>query len=56
MENPARMTKRCQRDLALMTKQYSTIFIPELIDGQIDKWHVTFMGAKDTLYEGETFK
>ena len=56
MDNPVRMTKRCTRDLSMMTKQYSGIFTPELINGEINHWHVTFMGAKDTLYQGETFR
>ena len=56
MENPARMAKRCKRDLELMTKQYADLFIPELINGQINLWHVTFRGAPNTLYHGETFK
>ena len=50
------MTKRCQRDLALMTKQYSDLFIPELVNGEINHWIVTFKGAQGSIYDGEVFK
>ena len=56
MDNPKRMLKRCQRDLQIMSKNDSGIFIPELVNNQLDHWLVSFQGAKDTLYQGEHFR
>lgn len=50
------MTKRLTKDLEAIQKNYKDIFTVTLPNNDLKTWHVTFSGAKGSLYEGEEFK
>lgn len=50
------MTKRLTKDLEAIQKNYKDIFTVTLPSNDLKTWHVTFSGAKGSLYEGEEFK
>eukprot|EP00825_Cyclidium_porcatum_P048250 TRINITY_DN8050_c0_g1_i1.p1 TRINITY_DN8050_c0_g1~~TRINITY_DN8050_c0_g1_i1.p1 ORF type:complete len:171 (-),score=32.32 TRINITY_DN8050_c0_g1_i1:451-963(-) len=56
LEMEARMTKRLQKDLEAMQKNYKEQFVVTLPNNDLKTWHIAFKGAKGTLYDGEQFK
>lgn len=47
------MTKRLQKDLEAMQKNYKEQFQVTLPNNDLKTWHISFKGAKGTLYDGE---
>lgn len=52
----SRMTKRLQKDLETIQKNYKESFIVELPNNDLKIWFIYFTGPKTTVYEGEQFK
>ena len=50
------MTKRLQKDLEAIQKNYKDQFEVTLPTNDLKLWYVTFKGAEGTLYEGEKYK
>ncbi|KAM3136268.1 hypothetical protein pb186bvf_011567 [Paramecium bursaria] len=51
-----RMTKRLQKDLEQLQKNYADVFQVKNPGNNLKHWIVAFEGAKGTLYEGEKFE
>ena len=41
----SRMSKRLQKDLEAIQKNYKDIFAVELINNDLKQWHITFTAA-----------
>ncbi|KAL4452961.1 hypothetical protein ABPG74_002526 [Tetrahymena malaccensis] len=52
----ARMTKRLQKDLEAMQKNYKDQFHVTLPNNDLKLWHVEFTAAQGTIFQGEKFK
>lgn len=52
----ARMTKRLQKDLEAMQKNYKDLFAVTLPNNDLKLWHIDFTGAQGTVFHGEKFK
>ena len=50
------MTKRLTKDLESIQKNYKDIFTVTLPNDDLKTWHITFQGAKESIYAGEEFK
>jgi len=52
----SRMTKRLGKDLEAMQKNYKDVFKVDLPNSDLKIWHISFIGAAETIYTSETFK
>ncbi len=51
----SRMSKRLTKDLEAIQKNHKDIFTVTLPNDDIKLWHVSFIGAKESIYAGEKF-
>ncbi|KRX09641.1 Ubiquitin-conjugating enzyme/RWD-like protein [Pseudocohnilembus persalinus] len=51
-----RMTKRLQKDLEAMQKNYKDQFNVVLPTNDLKLWHISFTLPKESIYAGETYK
>ena len=49
------MSKRLTKDLEAIQKNYKDIFTVTLPNGDLKSWHISFYGAKGSIYDGEKF-
>jgi ubiquitin-protein ligase len=50
------MTKRLNKDLEAINKNYADQFTVAMPTQDIRMWHVEFQGAEGTIYAGEKYK
>ena len=52
----ARMTKRLQKDLEAMQKNYKDQFVVSLPNNDLKLWYIDFTCGEECIYKGEKFR